>query len=721
MDMKSLRITDPYFQYIIDTLPILLFWTDKNHIILGNNKLHATSFGFSSVKDIVGIPMEEALKTVNFDKNQIEKLYEEHNEIVNSKIGRIFEYTFDLFDTTLNRKKTTYLLSHKQPLLDENNHVIGIVGISMDITELRVTQNELIKTKLSTDKIFQNIIDALPVLLFWTDKKNIYLGNNARHAIAFGFDSAKEVIGRTLYDTFLNVDFDSSITDRICKEHKEIMRIGKGQILEYTVSLFDSNHNKRQATYLSQKYPLFDENGEVIGVTGISMDITELKDTQEALTKAKEKAEASSAAKSEFIANMSHDLRTPMMGVIGMLQALLYTMEDAERKIQENPVCSPEKYENIFQDLFSRIREYTMIAQLSSQELIELLNEILETARLESGHQQIKQESFDLSVLIQKAMNLLQSIAVHKQLYFSVHIDHRIPRYLKGSQLYLHRSLLNLISNALKFTDHGSVAINVGIKDPADKYKKGDQISLIISIRDTGIGIPEDKFNQIFEHFSRLTSSYQGIYKGSGLGLYSVKQYVDAMDGKVSVESEVGKGSCFTLTIPFLVEDHADPVMDEASKKTLIQPASLPVSQGIDQGKTTNAQKASILLVEDSAAAAMVVRMFLEQWNCQVDIAQTGADAVNKASTEIYDLVFMDVGLPDFDGIEVTRRIRHLSDHQKSQVPIIALTGHADSEEKCVDCLNAGMQEVLSKPVQPLTLQNVLKKWIWQVEILVAH
>lgn len=262
--------------------------------------------------------------------------------------------------------------------------------------------------------------------------------------------------------------------------------------------------------------------------------------------------------------------------------------------------------------------------------------------------------------------------------------------------------------------------MNVAVVNPAliQNYKKGDEITLQIVIEDTGIGIPNDQLEKIFEHFSRLTVAYQGIYKGAGLGLYTVKHYVQAMGGRIEVASEVGKGSCFTLTLPFIVEEALDrPTQSPLSRDFttgLEHASSLPNKRisSVPPREIPAPAIAKVLVVEDSPTAALVEKLSLERLACRVDIANNGTEAIEKVNHHAYDLIFMDVGLPDISGIEVTQRIRALSDRRKSRVPIVALTAHVGDDQHDA-CLKAGMNEVLTKPPQPLALESVLEHWVW--------
>ena len=557
------------------------------------------------------------------------------------------------------------------------------------------------------NKIFQNIINALPVLLFWTDTNHILLGNNVLHAKNFGFSSPDELIGMTLRGIAENAGIDESLLTKFYLIHNEIMQSGKGRIVEY--ESVPSAIDGKAYPYLCHLEPLRDEYDKITGLIGISINVSELK-------QANIKAEAASQAKSEFIANMSHDLRTPMSGVLGMLEGLLLAARDAETALSiDKSANAKNPLRAALKELVVCTQEYTTLAKNSSNELINLFNEILEAIHLESGQIYAKPEAFDIRKSVQRNINILQSVAKDKSLHLSLTVSDKVPYYFNGLRCYLDRILTNLISNALKFTKQGSVKVDVGLSDkPLPDDLLGDSLMLRIQVKDTGIGIPEDKFDEIFEHFSRLTSSYEGVYKGSGLGLYTVKRYVEAIQGTIDVSSEVGKGTCFTLILPFLVSDHADRGKQSTRTPISIQPAT-EVELLKERGSVSDQDaSASILIVEDNLIAAMAAKLAFKPFNCHIDMAESGAEAVAMVEKNGYDLILMDVGLPDFSGIEATQQIRALNDRSKAQVPIVALTGHADNAEIHQDAIDAGMQEILIKPLQRSALETILEAYVFQ-------
>ncbi len=281
-----------------------------------------------------------------------------------------------------------------------------------------------------------------------------------------------------------------------------------------------------------------------------------------------------------------------------------------------------------------------------------------------------------------------------KKLRLTLKVDEKIPTYLMGDSKRIHRLILELVANALNFTDRGQIKLSASVAKESER-----DLVIKFEVSDTGIGMPLDRQHEVFTRFKRLTPSYQGIYKGAGLGLSVVKQFIDDLDGEIYLQSEPGKGTTFTCLVGLkkvLVDDSfGAEVPTHAAIKKSYEFAHI-ISEGDEQ--TLKNVTTNVLLVEDQFLSAKMARLILESLNCQVDIAENGKTALEKAAAKKYDLIFMDVGLPDFDGCEVTHRLRLAERSGDSHVPILGLTGHIDVENK-QRCISAGMDAVLSKPL----------------------
>lgn len=544
-------------------------------------------------------------------------------------------------------------------------------------------------------KFIAELLKRLPAKVFWKDIDGVYLGCNDAFVQSLGLSSQEEIIGQT--DFTLPVKIKEAAAYR--KDDLEVIKSNKPKLDIVEEQNFPDG---KKAYLLTSKVPLSTENSGFDGILGIYSDITELKLTQEQLKLEKEKAEVASKSKSEFIANMSHDLRTPITGMLGMVQDMVNASNQAEASLIDSKE-SPQSH--ALKNMIETVRRDGQLLMSATDELLQLCNEILDVVDLESGKIDNNLTSFSLPELIEHNMQLLQPLAAHKLLQLSYHIDQHVPQYLSGHRIYLDRILLNLMSNALKFTKEGAVTITATLlNDKAQNHQFGDTITLQISVKDTGIGIPKDKFEFIFEHFSRLTPAYESMYKGAGLGLYTVKHYVKFMQGQIDLESELEQGSCFTVTLPFIVSDHSDQVK---------QSVCFPITATDTNSRDSQGQAASILIVEDQPLAARALSAALEPFHCHVEIARSGAEALELIQENHFALILLDIGLPDLSGIEVAKKIRALADLSKSQVPIFALTGHANNPEMRQAAIDAGMQDVTSKPVQPVILEAILQNHVF--------
>ncbi|MFA6408661.1 MAG: ATP-binding protein [Gammaproteobacteria bacterium] len=443
-------------------------------------------------------------------------------------------------------------------------------------------------------------------------------------------------------------------------EHcKEVMRVGTKVIKEEP---FKGRY------YLSIKQPLFDK-GKCVGIRVLSFDITDRKLAEQKLEKALKQAEAANEAKSQFLENMRHDIRTPLSGIVGFAELI---KAEADK---------PQK-----------TREYADNLVASGRTLFDFLDEILDTIRTTSGELPLLNKKFNLKDALNKIVLLNGAKAAEKKLEFIYGYSKDLPCYVLGDRMRLQRILLELTNNALKFTSVGKVRVSVELAK-----KEADKITVRLIVRDTGIGIPDEKNEEIFERFVRLVPSYNGTCPGSGLGLSIVKQFVEELGGTISVESKKGKGSAFICLIPLQeAKLQDDSGIEHGTQGDISNLHNLPV---LERTKPNSKRKKwKILLVEDDAFMGKLSRIILGRMKCAVDIASNGVKAIKLARANSYDLILMDIGLPDMDGYEVTRRIREQEVNKDNLVPIVALSAHS-SAGYSKHCVEVGMNAVLSKPL----------------------
>lgn len=361
------------------------------------------------------------------------------------------------------------------------------------------------------------------------------------------------------------------------------------------------------------------------------------------------KAEAATKAKSDFLAVMSHEIRTPLNGIIGMTQLLAMTHLSDEQ------------------------REYLSTVASSGDSLLLLINDILDFSKIEAGKLELEHRSFNLLHEIKSIFQLYQVVAQQQGLHFTLEITETLPKQVLGDSLRFRQILSNLISNALKFTITGEVSIHI-----RHDIFASDKVRLFIDVRDTGIGIASEKVNKLFQSFSQVDSSTTRQFGGTGLGLVICERLVKAMHGVITVRSQPQKGSCFSFNIE----------LDLDTEPTTELLAKIPTTPVISSTM-------KILVVDDSHINRRVALRLLEKLNIHADAANSGFEALDRVQTETYDVILMDMQMPEMDGLETTQKIRQL--HLTKRPFIIALTANAfDSDRE--RCLQAGMDEFLTKP-----------------------
>ncbi len=420
-----------------------------------------------------------------------------------------------------------------------------------------------------------------------------------------------------------------------------------------------------------------DDAGKPVRMIGINYDITERKQALEDLREAVCKAEVANHAKSEFLANMSHEIRTPMNGVIGMTNLLLRT----ELNEKQHDLAQTVKY--------------------SAESLLCIINDILDFSKVEAGKLELETLDVDVNALVKECVTAMSFRGQEKGLQVTCTADFLHPRWFSGDPGRIRQVLTNLMGNAIKFTEQGVINVNYSLQKTT-----GINTLLRIEVTDTGIGLSEEQQLNIFQRFSQADGSTTRKYGGTGLGLAICKQLVALMGGEIGVDSRIGEGATFWFTVS----------LAPAQERQI-----LPLSEADDAPKQSAATaavddnllfKGKVLVVEDNAINQLVAEGQLEDFGLQVELADNGAEALKMLADSTYDLVLMDCQMPVMDGFEASRKIRDPQSAVCDQsIPIVAMTANVmrGDREKCVA---AGMNDYISKPVDPEDLQKVLQRWL---------
>jgi len=571
-----------------------------------------------------------------------------------------------LRDFTIEHKikvkdKIYYVRNAGKAYFDDVARTTKVVGTVQDITEYKEAENELAENRKRYEVIFNDSQEAIYVSTFEGELKD-------RNAAFLKLVGCTEEELRTL-DNAVN-HFYVNLEDRETFK-AEIQE--KGAVKNYPIQLkkysLKGSENQNEIIDCEISASLWrDADSQILGYQGLIRDITEQKRTEARQNEIKAAARAAQI-KNKFLANMSHEIRTPMNVVVGMTELL------------ENTQLSEKQ------------KSYLSSMKISSQNLVEIINAILDFSKIEEGKLFLENNSFNLHKLIENLFQTFIHQAKEKRISLFKQLDANLPNFTVGDSLRLNQILVNLIGNALKYTNEGEINLKVKLLEETDTT-----VNIKFSVEDTGIGIPEDKQPSIFESFTQASEDTTRLYGGTGLGLTITKQLVELMQGQISVESEPGKGSTFIFNAIFEKDEISD------------QKDTNQISEKLDEEILPNYDtdvEIQLLLVEDHEMNQVVVSDLLKREfeNIKIDFAENGRIGVNKVSENFYHLVLMDINMPIMGGLDATREIRSTLPSPKNEIPIFALTAHAFSTE-VQNCKNAGMNEFISKPINIKDLKS---------------
>lgn len=485
------------------------------------------------------------------------------------------------------------------------------------------------------------------------------------------------------------------ILKRAIERERSARKAAEDFLEEKSSQLYQANRELRALASHLEEHVQARTNELVVANAKLQQEIADRIRMERDLATARDQALQASRLKSEFLATMSHEIRTPMNGIMGMTELLLET------------ALSDEQI------------EYASVAYEESKRLLSIINDILDFSKIEAGRLVLEKSEFSLLEIVQSVMKLLSSKAQEKGIVLFSYTAPDLPQTVVGDSVRFRQILMNLVGNALKFTNHGEVLIKIlrckqsGVH-LATEYE-APVIPIQITVRDSGIGMAPETTKRLFEAFIQADSSTTRRYGGTGLGLAITKRLIMLMNGDIQVESEVGSGSTFVVTLPLPIGLHS---LEKEKQLSLPQPVVAVDSLLSAQSSPTpeppkESQRPVILLVEDHENNQRVAMARLKKLGHQADIARNGTEAVRAVldHPNHYQLVLMDWQMPEMDGLEATRRIRVAEQTSGRHTRIVGMTANAMKGDR-EKCLAAGMDDYISKPIDVEKLQQVLKTWL---------
>jgi len=611
-----------------------------------------TDVNEASVK-ATGIPREKLIGTDFSD-------YFTEPERAKEGYLKVFEKTFVAdYPLTIRHKngKLIDVLYNASVYKDENGIVLGVFATARDITAQKLAS-----------QYARSIIEASrdPLFAISITGKIIDVNSAATQATE---KSRDEIIGK---------DFANYFTEKEKAEKAYQIIFKEGFITDYSLTIID-----RKLTDVFCNGSVYkDEKGKVLGAVIVARDITEQKKISLELSEAKVFAEmatdiaeaaqgkAESAtklaedavkAKQQFLSNMSHEIRTPMNAIIGFTKVLLKT------------------------DLSIKQNEYLQAIKLSGDALIVLINDILDLAKVDAGKMNFEKIPFKMSTSIAAMLHLFDTKVQEKNLTLTSEYDSKIPEVLLGDPVRLHQILLNLLSNAVKFTSTGKIEVKIKLV-----HEDEEKVSIGFAISDTGIGIPDTKIEKIFENFQQASTGTSRLYGGTGLGLAIVKQLIEGQAGTINVISKIDEGSTFSFKLDF----------QKTKEKADLEPKLMELDSDINNLK--------VLVVEDIALNQLLMKTLLDDFRFGCEIASNGKIAIEKLQTNTYDIILMDLQMPEMNGFEATDYIRNT---MNSKIPIIALTADVTTVD-LAKCKAVGMNDYIAKPVDEKLLYSKIVDFV---------
>jgi PAS domain S-box-containing protein len=508
----------------------------------------------------------------------------------------------------------------------------------------------------------QMIINSMPFGVMVIGKNKLIRQANKVAITLAGYESQEELIGRSCNKTLCPAQIDKC---PILDLNQEVNKSEKILVTK----------DGRKIPILKSVVPITIDNEEMLLEAFI--DMTERKQAEKMLVEAKTQAEASSTAKSHFLANMSHEIRTPMNAIMGYSDLLAEEGLTDEQADYVNIICNSGKH------------------------LLQVIDDILDFSKIEAGKLDIEKHDCSLKELLAVIESMIAPLTAEKNLEFEISKGSNLPANIQTDMARLQQCLINIANNAVKFTKEGHVHLNVSLED------KNDQSYIRFDIEDTGIGIPEERQHAIFDSFTQADGSTSRKYGGTGLGLTITRQLAELLGGELTLTSQEGEGSTFSIVIPTGLDVTKQPLLDRCS---------IEDHANIDKEQKDHPEfSGRVLVAEDVRTNQMLIKILLERMGMDVTIAADGEQALQMALAEKFDLILMDIHMPRMDGYKATDALRK----EGIKTPIVALTANAmkGDEKKCID---AGCDDYLAKPINRNELLEKLNKYL-PAKIKVLH
>ena len=622
-----------YERFLLETLleysPDYIYFKDRDSRFLRISRALANYFGLEN-------PAEAIKRTDSdfFDVERAEQYRADEQQVMATGLAIVNKEE----QGTWPDGRVALLSTTKAPLRNKQGDIVGTFGISRDITSRKQAEEEAEYERY----LLHSLMDSVPDSIFFKDVEGRYLRINRAKADRSRFSEPAEAIGKSDADVFPDEHAQQARADEL-----QVIASGQPMISKEEYLTWPGGEHSWVAT---TRLPLRDREGKIVGTFGISHDITAQKEAAEQMRLAKEAAEAASRAKGDFLANMSHEIRTPLNAVIGMTELVLDT------------------------ELTASQREYLQLVLDSGESLLSVINDILDFSKIEAGKLTLESAEFELRESLGDTLKSLAFRAHRKGLELAAEIHPEVPERLIGDAGRLRQVLVNLVGNAIKFTEAGEVIVEVKLKS-----QTGDQAELYVRVRDTGIGIPPDKLASIFEAFEQVDTSTTRKFGGTGLGLAICSRLVTLMGGSIWADSELDRGSIFHFTVRF----------DLARGKPLPQP---PV---VVQGTR-------VLVVDDNATNRRILEEILSSWDMQPQAVAGAREALQvlreafRAGTPI-PLVLTDANMPDVDGFTLADQIKR--DAEVGSTVIMMLTS-SDRPGETDRSQQLGIASYLLKPIK---------------------